>query len=452
MRNLLKVPKQTDGELRDLENKLFPSILIEQLSSVLLGIVNTIVMGMVSTAALAGVGQITSLTNVIFLFFNGLGQGGAVMVAQSVGAKDEKMMKKSFEQALMAGTIVSLLVLAVLFVFKNLILSSLFGAVEADVMKASDDYFSICMFATPLWAIYYHIAGAMRSSGDTKTPMKATVVMNVINIVASLLLCIVMGMDAMGAGVALVMSVFSGCIVCFVKLMGKDYHLDMPKIAGYKPDMAMIKKVWGIGIPISLESLMFQGGRLLLQVFVAGMGTVMISAYQVANSICNIFQLPMISAQNLIVTIIGRCTGAGGRKRVRDTLDYFNQKTFTWSLYVGVICFTLAYPVGFVFTREVEVVRIAWILMCIYGAFMPFFSASFDTPQGFKGAGETRFSLVVGTASMWIVRVIGSWFFGVYCGMQAYGLYLAMCLDWVVRGGLYYWWFKTDNWMCYVRD
>ena len=452
MRNVFKVPKQTDAELRDLENKLFPSILIEQLSSVLLGIVNTIVMGMVSTAALAGVGQITSLTNVIFLFFNGLGQGGAVMVAQSVGAKDEKMMKKSFEQALMAGTFISLLVLAVLFVFKNLILNSLFGAVEADVMKASDDYFSICMFATPLWAIYYHIAGAMRSSGDTKTPMKATVVMNVVNIVASLLLCIVMGMDAMGAGIALVMSVFSGCIVCFVKLMGKDYHLDMPKIAGYKPDMAMIRKVWGIGIPISLESLMFQGGRLLLQVFVAGMGTVMISAYQVANSICNIFQLPMISAQNLIVTVIGRCTGAGGRQRVYDTLEYFNKKTFTWSLYVGVICFTLSYPVGFVFTREVEVVRIAWILMCIYGAFMPFFSASFDTPQGFKGAGETRFSLVVGTASMWIVRVIGSWFFGVYCGMQAYGLYLAMCLDWVVRGGLYYWWFRSRNWMKYVRD
>ncbi|MBR4878348.1 MAG: MATE family efflux transporter, partial [Clostridia bacterium] len=408
MRNVFKVPKQQDEELRVLENQLLPSILLEQLSSVLLGIVNTIVMGMVSTAALAGVGQITSLTNVIFLFFNGLSQGGAVMVAQSIGAKNKKQAEKSFEQALAAGTIVGMLVLAFLFIFKTAILTGLFGACEADVMQASDDYFTFCMFATPMWSIYYHIAGAMRSSGDTKTPMKATVVMNVVNIAASVVLSIMLKMDAMGAGIALTASVAAGCIVCIAKLMSKDYMLTMPNLLKYKPDMAMIKKVWGIGVPISIENLLFQGGRLLVQVFVAGMGTVMISAFQVANSLCNIFQLPLMGAQNLIVTVIGRCTGAGGRQRVYDTLDYFNKKTFTWSLYVGMACCLLSYPVGLIFTREVEVVMISWGLMCIYGIFMPFFSFSFDTPQGFKGAGETRFSLVVGTASMWVFRVFGS--------------------------------------------
>ena len=87
MRNPFKIPKHTDPELKELENSLYPSILVEQTSSALLGLENTVVMGMVSTAALAGVGQINALNTVIFQFFNSLSQGGTVMVAQSVGAK-----------------------------------------------------------------------------------------------------------------------------------------------------------------------------------------------------------------------------------------------------------------------------------------------------------------------------------------------------------------------------
>ena len=99
MRNPLKIPKHTDMELKELEGSLYPSILVEQTSSALLGIVNTIVMGMVSTAALAGVGQINSLNTVIFQFFNSLSLGGTVMVAQGMGAKDEDKFRRSFDQA-----------------------------------------------------------------------------------------------------------------------------------------------------------------------------------------------------------------------------------------------------------------------------------------------------------------------------------------------------------------
>ena len=83
---------------------------------------------------------------------------------------------------------------------------------------------------------------------------------------------------------------------------------------------------------------------------------------------------------------------------------------------------------------------------------MLFRSPSFNTPQGFRGARDTKFSLVIGTTSMWLVRVIGSWFFGVVLGWQAYGIYLAMCLDWVFRAVFYIWWFKKDTWLRFVKD
>lgn len=452
MRNIFKIPKHFDPELKKMEDQLYPSILIEQTSSELLGIVNTIVMGMVSTSALAGVGQINSLNMVIFQFFNALSQGGTVMIAQNIGASDPKRAKKSFEQSLVSISLISLTVLLILAVFKKTILSLLFGAVEAEVMRASYDYFSIAMFAAPLWAVYYQTAGAMRSTGDTKTPMKATVVMNIVNILCSLIFAIGLKMGAMGVGIALTLSVLAGNAVCFIKLIKRDYHLSLPDFRHFKPDFALIRLIYSVGVPISIESLMFQGGRLIVQVFVSIMGTVMISAYQVANSISQIFQLPLMSYNTLIVTVVGRRAGAKGRQRVKETLGFFIKKANAMSSYIAVVCLTLGYPAAWIFTRDMEVIKIVTGLLAIYGIFMPFWSTSFNMPQGFKGARDTRYCLVVGTASMWITRVFGSWFLGVYLGMQAYGPFLAMCLDWVVRAVFFKHWFDSDNWLRYIED
>ena len=352
----------------------------------------------------------------------------------------------------MSIILLSLSVLAILAVFKDVILTALFGAVEADVMKSSNDYFMFAMFATPLWAVYYQMAGAMRSTGDTKTPMKATIVMNVTNIVCSLLFSVIMKMGSMGAGIALVTAVAAGNVVCVIKLLRKDYHLSLPNLRTYKPDFAQLKVIYSVGVPISIESLMFQGGKLIVQVFVSGMGTIMISAYQVGNSLMSLIQIPHISYNTLIVTLVGRRAGAGGKQRVYDTLDFFLRKSIALAYYVSIICFFFTYPLAWIFTREPEVIRIAIGLMAIHGVFMPFWPMAFNSPQGFKGARETRYSLVVGTISMWVLRVFGSWFFGVFCHMQAYGIFLSMCLDWVVRAYYYRRWFRSGNWLKNVKE
>ena len=103
-------------------------------------------------------------------------------------------------------------------------------------------------------------------------------------------------------------------------------------------------------------------------------------------------------------------------------------------------------------SRDTEVIKIAVGLMLIYSAFMPFWPVAFNMPQGFKGARDTKFSLVIGTISMWLTRVLGSWFFGIYLGMQAYGIFLSMCLDWVIRGVCFYWWYKSGHWLRFVKD
>ncbi len=62
----------------------------------------------------------------------------------------------------------------------------------------------------------------------------------------------------------------------------------------FKPfNFAIIWEVMGIGIPASIESVLFNGGKLLTQMFVAGMGTNVIAGNFIAFSVASLINLPV---------------------------------------------------------------------------------------------------------------------------------------------------------------
>ena len=110
-----RLPVSDDARLMEQQKKLFPAVFVGQTSAMLLGLVNVAVMGAISSAALAGVGQVNTINNVIVYFFNNYAMGGNVMVAQNVGAGDERGVKKSASQSLVLGLILILAVTALVF-------------------------------------------------------------------------------------------------------------------------------------------------------------------------------------------------------------------------------------------------------------------------------------------------------------------------------------------------
>ena len=199
LKSLFRLPVCEDPSVMEQQKRLYPAVFIEQTSAMLLGLVNVAVTGTISSAALAGVGQVNTFNNVITYFFSNYAMGGNVMVAQNVGAKNPEGVKKSAAQSLLLGMLFSFAMTVILFFGKTAILYGLYGNVDADVMAYSIEYFSIALLATPLWFIYYQCVGVFRSAGDTRSPMKISMTMNLINIVLSVFLVIVMDMGPAGA-------------------------------------------------------------------------------------------------------------------------------------------------------------------------------------------------------------------------------------------------------------
>lgn len=67
----------------------------------------------------------------------------------------------------------------------------------------------------------------------------------------------------------------------------------------------------GIGIPASIESVLFNGGKLLTQMFVAGMGTNVIAGNFIAFSVAALINLPGNALGSASTIITGRRLGKG---------------------------------------------------------------------------------------------------------------------------------------------
>ena len=214
----LRLPVSEDRELMAQQKRLYPAVFVDQTSAMLLGLVNVAVTGTISSAALAGVGQVNTINNVIVYFFNNYAMGGNVMVAQNIGAGNSKGVKKSASQSLVLGLLFSLMVTAVIFLGRVPLLYALYGAAEADVMRYSIEYFTISVLATPMWFVYYQCVGVFRSAGDTRTPMKIGILMNAINIVLSYLFVIVMDLGPAGAGYSMIAAVSAAAVMGLVKI------------------------------------------------------------------------------------------------------------------------------------------------------------------------------------------------------------------------------------------
>lgn len=180
---------------RDLKNMIVP-LFFEQLLVMLVGIMDTFIVSYVGEAAVSGVSLVNSFNTIFIYLFTALASGGAVVISQYIGNKDQKNSVRSSSQLLMFSTLFSIVLTCIVLMFHQAILSALFGKVEIDVMNACITYIVISALSYPFIAIYNAGASLFRSMGKTKTTMYVSLASNIINVIAIVLayLCCMLGL------------------------------------------------------------------------------------------------------------------------------------------------------------------------------------------------------------------------------------------------------------------
>lgn len=434
-------------------------IVTEQTFIMLMGVINAIMAGHVGKEAVSAIGMVDSINNIFIAFFSALAVGGTVVVAHYTGHNDINNANETAKQAVYSGLTIALVITAAILLFRQPLLNLLYGSAEKDVIANAYTYLNITLLTYPLIALTSIACGVLRGAGDTKTPMKVTISMNIINVVLSYFFIYgleiknahfyihISGMNVKGAALGIATARSIGAITVMYVLLKGSKVIKLSQIRSFKLNVDIQKSIFGVGVPAGVESLLFNGGKLITQVFIVGMGTVAIAANYIAGSISSLINIPGSALSIAATTLVGQNMGRGESEEAKSTLLYLTKLSSVCLLVLCGLSFPTAGLLASMYTSSGDVVAMSAHLIRLFAIATPLlWSFSFLLPAGLKGAGDAKYTMVSSFISMWAFRITLGYIFGIPLKLGVAGIWLGMFVDWLVRGVLYYRRLRGDKW------
>lgn len=417
---------------KDLQKLIIPLIL-EQTLVITVGMVNIMMVSSVGEAAVSGVSLVDMFNNVIISVLAALATGGAVVTAQFIGAQKKESACKSAKQLVVISVIIAIGIMILVLLAHKSLLSLLFGNIDDAVMHNAIIYLLISAISYPFLALYNSCAALFRSMGNSKITLKISVLMNIINLAGSAFCIIILHMGVAGVAIPSLVSRAVSAIIIYILLKNPENMIHIIKDS-FKFDNRMIKKILYIGIPSGLENGIFQLGRVMVVSIIAEFGTVQIAANGVANSLDAMGCIAGQAMSLAIISVIGRCVGAGDLKQVRYYTKKLIKLTYIITIAVNT-CILLGLPyILKIYGLSEETTQLTAILVLIHnGIAMILWPASFALPNVLRACNDVKFTMVVAIFSMWTFRIGFSYVLGIWLGMGAIGVWIAMIMDWIFR-------------------
>lgn len=433
--------------------KLAVPIVIEQTFVMLLGVCNTMMAGHIGEQAVSAIGMVDSVNNLFISFFAALSVGATVVVAQQIGQGNTKKANDTCVQSLISGFFLSTFITIILWIFKIPLINLLYGSAEELVKYDAELYIKITLFTYPFIALEQISNGILRGCGDTKTPMYITMFMNVTNIILGYILIygisFVPSFGITGAALAIAISRIVGTLSIALILIRGNRIIKLKKINHFRLNISIQKTIFNIGIPASMEQVIFNAGKLIVQVFIVTMGTASIASNAIAMSISQIINVPGNALCLAATTLVGQYVGRNDVKGAKDTLMYLVKFAAISLLTIGIIVSIFANNISSLYTDVPEVITLSSLLIRSDCFMLIIWPLSFVLSSGLKGAGDTRYTMITAFVGMWLFRIAIGYILGITLNLGILGIWIGMYIDWIVRGTMYLLRLHGTKWLKY---
>jgi putative MATE family efflux protein len=428
---------------RSLFRLLWP-LIIEQILAVTMGAADTVMVSFVGEFAVSGVNIVDNINNLLIIAFAALCTGGAVVVSQYLGRRDVKKSAAAARQLVYIVVLVSLVIMVITVVLRRPIIRLFYGKVEADVMNGAALYFLITALSYPFLALYNANAALFRASGNSRSPMKIALLVNVMNIGGNAFFIFVLRFGIAGAAVSTLVSRIAASLITLYLLVKSRGPISLSGITGTRLHRPMIRNILNVGIPSGLESSMFQIGRLLTQRIFTTFGTSAMAGNAIAGVINSFSFMPGMAFGMALLTIVGQCMGAGDYRAAKRETAKIMKLAYATLAVLSVLIFIFIDPLINLFKLSDAAHAYAKGFLRVHCISMAIgWPMSFALPNALRAAGDSKYVMIVASVSMWTVRVSAAYLLSYVFGLGPLGVWLAMGADFISRGSFYlYRWVK----------
>lgn len=374
--------------------------------------------GKVSMSGVNIGGQITFvLTNIIA----GLCTGGTILIAQHMGAKDKKSVKRDIATLLTTLLIVSIFITILMLVFKEGLLDIMQTPKESH--NESLNYLTVTTSGIVFIFGYNALSAIMRGMGDSKRPFYFVLVACITNIVLDLILVAKFKMGAQGAAIATVISQALSMILCIFYLIKNKFIFDF-KPKSFKINVNTLKLLVKIGLPTAVQNGITGISFIFITAIVNTIGGVDASAaVGVVGKINGFAILPAVAMSASVSAMVAQNIGANEWKRAVKTfkIGMLIAVVISWTIFAIVQTWPGEIIKCFDNSNDYEMINCGIQYMrsfCFDYLLVPIL---FGFNGLFIGAGHTKFSLLVASLSSLIIRIPVSYVLGIVMNIGLIG-------------------------------
>ena len=281
--------------------------------------VDTIIVGQfVGSAGLAAVNNVSYICNAASNIGLGASAGGAVLIAQYCGAKNDEGIHRTVGTSLSISTIMAVIITLLVCLFIQPILNLIHIPEEA-----RSEAFGYLMIRASCFLIsfgYHSITSFLRGMGDSKRPLYFSAVASVANVILDLLLVAVIPWGAAGAALATEISELFALVWAFLYLKKHQPGMLTLNPRQYRIHRPTAKMVLKIGVPSSFQYLFIDLSFVFVNSIINGYGVIAASAVAVGSKVVNLSQVGISALSTGVGTMCGQNIGAGKPDRAGQTI------------------------------------------------------------------------------------------------------------------------------------
>lgn len=410
---------------------------ISMLSYSVMSLIDVLLAKQQGTAALAGVGAGGMAAFAFLCFQMGVLRGAKTLISQAVGADHKEEVGPYTSVSLWFALGVGILSAAL-----GPFLARIFQwtAPEKEMASFAALYIRIRLLGAPMVLLYCALREVRYAQGDSRSPMVATLLANVVNLVLALWFQRVLHWGVAGLAWATVCAhtIEAGCLL-LVHWVRKE-----PWRGG---TWWHVRRLLSVGLPVGLQSMLEVGAFYVVTMMLFAWGKVYSAAHHIAAQILHLSFLPSFAVAESAAVLAGQAVGA---QREDLVIPVAVRACILTSLYAALCTLVLVgwapaliclfVPPDIKDPKELALlIPMAIRLLHIAAVFQILDGANMVARSTLRGCGDVRFAAWVGVITSWVCTPPLAWLFGRIMYEKSVAAWLGLCCE-IVLGATLFWW------------
>lgn len=379
--------------------------------------------------SVGAVGATGALTNLFVNLFIGISTGVSVVVANAVGARDKESVRKLVHTAMPIALIGGIVLSFAGVIFCEPLLTLM--DTPPTILPKSALYMKI-YFSGIIFSLVYNFGAAiLRAVGDTKSPFVFLTIGGVANVILNVFFVTAFNMDVEGVAIATVVSQAIAAVLVVMRLIrsNEEWRFDIRQM---RIDMPSLKRIFSIGIPAGIQSMVFSFSNVIIQSAGNTFGASAVAGIAAAGNIEGFVYITMNAFYQTTLNFTGQNVGAGNIQRIPKIVRTNILTMFSVAIVLGGLAFVFARQLLSIYITDDPVAIDVGVTRMTYICLPYFICGIMEICAGaVRGMGNSIAAMLTSIISVCGIRIV--WIYTVFQMEQFHSLeslYISYLISW----------------------